>query len=615
MINSVNTIKGGNMMKDEKWTKIYSILSGIVFPLLLLLYSLRHICYGVEWWDTAYNYGNFRFLEQMDSMWMFSTYLANITGSFLTKLPLGDRMLGMNLYTGLLVSILSVAAYFFFVKKVKLPTGIVFAGEVIAIGLCWCPTALLYNYLTYLFLFAGMCCLYLALAEEKPRLLVVAGIFLGINVFVRFPNLAQMAFIVVVWVYALIVKKPVIKVLKETGLCILGYVLGAGSIFLWIGAQYGFSDYVNAVKRLFAMTSYATDYTIYSMVVSQLQNFWQNLLWLGKMLPFAALGILGFMVLPGKLEKLKKAGYLFCILPVFYWLMNQNMFNFKYSTKLSVFQWAVMLLSFMMITGTVLIFSKTEARLKLLCGMSMLVIVVTPLGSNNHLYSSINNLFFAAPAALYALWICLKRLPKEIAVWHGKAKLNMFPVKGMAGMILAMLFIQSLGFGFTYVFSESDGGVNLNTPIKGNPVLSGMYTSADRAAVLEELYGYLEEEKLRDREIILYGNIPALSYYLDMPFAISSWPDLPSYTLEVMKADMQKVEEKMEQGEKPPVVLLEQESGKLISENEEVLFDREEKDEPGRAAWEKVTLLSDFINRYEYEKVFENDKFVLYTAE
>lgn len=602
------------MINDGKWKRVYRIFSALVFPLILFLYSLRHICYGVEWWDTGYNYGNFRFLEQMDSMWMFSTYLANVAGSFLTKLPFGDTMLGMNVYTGLIVSVLSVSAYFFFVKKGKLPAGIVFLGEVIAIGLCWCPTALLYNYLTYLLLFAGMCCLYLALTEEKSWLFTAAGIFLGINVFVRFPNLAQMAFIVTVWVYALITKKPVKKVLKETGLCILGYVLGAGGVFLWICIRYGLADYVNAVQRLFAMTSYATDYTIYSMVVSQLQNFWQNLLWLGKMLPFAALGILGFMVLPGKLEKLKKAGYLLCILPVFYWLMNQNMFNFKYSTKLSVFQWAVMLLSFMMITGVVLFFSKTEARIKLLCGMSMLVIVITPLGSNNHLYSSINNLFFAAPVALYALWLCLRRLPGEIACLHGKIRLSMFPVKGMAGMILAMLLVQSVGFGFGYVFSESNGGEDLHTPVKGNPVLSGMYTSADRAAVLEELYTCLEEEQLRDRKIILYGNIPALSYYLDMPFAISPWPDLPSYTYEVMETDMRKAEEVMGQGEKAPVVLLERESESLIAQIKDGLPKKEES-LPYEEVDKKMILLSDFMERYGYEKIFENDKFVLYAAE
>ncbi len=585
-----------NMINSGRLKKAYQILTNIVFPLLLILYSLRHICYGVEWTDTGYNYGNFRFLEHMDSMWMFSTYLANVIGRLFMNLPFGNTMLGMNVYTGLIVSLLAVWGYFFFTKKVKLPSFLVFIGEVIAIGLCWCPTSLLYNYLTYLFLFAAMICLYLALTEERAYLYIIAGILLGINIFVRFSNMAQMAFILVVWAYAIILKKPVKKVLKETGLCILGYVLGAGGVLLWIGIQYGLSDYVNAVTRLFEMTSSATDYTITSMVIYQLVNFWQNFIWLGKLLFFVLLGIAGFMVLPGRLVKLKKIGYILCVLPVFYWLMNQNMFNLKYSTKLSVFQWAVMLLSFTMITGVIFIFSKAKPEHKLLCGMSMLVIVITPLGSNNHLYSSINNLFFAAPVAIFALWTCLKRLPEKLEYAKGRIKLYLFPLKAMACMIIAMLIVQSIGFGFGYVFSESDGGENLHTSIMGNPVLKGMYTSPDRAEVLEELYTYVKDEKLSQREIILYGNIPALSYYLDMPFAISAWPDLASYTHEVMAVDMEKIESKILRGEEAPLILLEYSS-------EERLFLETDN---------KQTLLVDFINKYDYQKVFENEKFVLY---
>ena len=32
-------------------------------------------------------------------MWYFATWTANVTGSLLGKLPFGDRMIAMNLYT------------------------------------------------------------------------------------------------------------------------------------------------------------------------------------------------------------------------------------------------------------------------------------------------------------------------------------------------------------------------------------------------------------------------------------------------------------------------------------------------------------------------------------
>lgn len=81
---------------------------------VLFLYPLRHIWIGLDLWDTGYNYANFQYmgLEHMDSMWLFSTYLATAVGHLLSFLPGAKTLLGMNLYTGLFVSLLAEMGYF-----------------------------------------------------------------------------------------------------------------------------------------------------------------------------------------------------------------------------------------------------------------------------------------------------------------------------------------------------------------------------------------------------------------------------------------------------------------------------------------------------------------------
>ena len=71
-----------------------------------------HIMIGMDLWDIGYNYANFRYmgLEHMDSMWLFSTYLSTATGHALSLLPWGNTLLGMNLYTGVFISILACVA-------------------------------------------------------------------------------------------------------------------------------------------------------------------------------------------------------------------------------------------------------------------------------------------------------------------------------------------------------------------------------------------------------------------------------------------------------------------------------------------------------------------------
>ena len=591
--------------------KLYNICERIIFPIILLLYPLRHIHVGAEWWDTGYNYGNFLFMDRMDPMWVFSTYLGNALGNLFTRLPFGKYMMGLNVYTGLMVSLLAVAGYLFFTRSLRLPAWIAFAGEFIAISLCWCPTALLYNYLTYVLMAAGVMALYTGLYEEKNRYLVLAGICLGINVFVRFPNLAEMALILAVWAYGIIRRRKLAYVVKQTLWCVLGYVSGMGVCLGYLAVRYGLDEYVSAILRLLGMPSEATDYTIYSMVVYQLRNYLQNMIWLCYLVFFVLLGILVFTFWPKKLARLGKAGYVCCVFAGFYFLMMRGMYNMKYSTKESVFQWAVFLLSATIIADVVTIFrKKVENRDKLIAGLGILVILITPLGSNNHLYSSINNLFLVAPFTLYQLYRFLRWLPGQFAFTGtrlvqqlqakgkgqllSKITLSMFPVKAMILGMLFMLVVQSIGFGIGYVFSESNGGENLHTKIENNDILKGMYTSPDRAEVLSGLSLYVQEQELKGQEMILYGQIPALSYYLEMPFAITSWPDLRSYNYTVMESDLEALSHRIEEGAAVPVILLE--AG---------CMDRD------RGEDRKLDLLMDWASRYSYEITFENEKFIM----
>lgn len=582
--------QSGKLQKWHKW------METVIFPLLLLLYPLRHICVGAEWWDTGYNYGNFLYMDHMDPMWVFSTYLGNALGKVFTGLPFGNVMVGMNFYTGLLVSLLALGGFFFFVKKVKMPALIAFAGEMLAISLCWCPTALLYNYLTYTLFGAGVVCLYYGLTENKKQFLIGAGVCLGVNVFVRFPNLAEMGLIAAVWAYAFIQKKTIKETAVWTLWCLLGYIGGIGVCLGYLSLRYGLEEYVNAILRLLGMPSEASDYTLYSMIFYQFQNYRQNLRWLMWLALFAALGMLGFRILRKPAGKAKwlnfilKISYVGCVFCGFYFLMQKNMFNMKYSTKQSVFQWAVFLLTATILAGAVTIFrKKTKPEEKLLCGLGILVILITPLGSNNHLYSSINNLFFVAPFTLWLLVRFLKWLPMEVRTF------SMYPVKAMMLSMLFMLAVQAAGFGFGYVFSESDGGENLHTKIENNDILKGMYTSPDRAALLSEISVYVKENGLEGQEVILYGNIPAMSYYLQMPFAITAWPDLPSYHYQVMEADLDRLRQEIKgQNREVPVMLLE-----ASCEDWEQTNDK------------KLALLGDWIQEFEYQVTFTNEKFIL----
>lgn len=234
-------------MQREKAKKY---INYIVLPIILLLYPLVQCNIGVDVTDTGYSLGSYLFSSaQMGEKWVFfAFYLANVIGSALTRLPWGQTMVGMNVYTGLFVSATAIISYYFLIRKI--PAWVVFMGEFMAISLCWCPTVILYNYLTYFFFTIMVVCLYKGIMEDKKIWLLCAGVVLGLSVMSRFPNITQAALIIAVWYYGWLHKDKISKVLQNTGVCILGFLIGMGAILSVIAIQYGIGSYFGMINSL-----------------------------------------------------------------------------------------------------------------------------------------------------------------------------------------------------------------------------------------------------------------------------------------------------------------------------------------------------------------------------
>ena len=120
--------------KEERLQKYLGYAGEVLFPLILFLLPLLKINQGVDLTDTPYSLGNYRFFTQSEGVWVLSTFLSNVTGFLITRLPMGGTMLGVKLYTGLFISAMGLLGYRFF--KTKMPVWMAFLGEVAAIGFC-----------------------------------------------------------------------------------------------------------------------------------------------------------------------------------------------------------------------------------------------------------------------------------------------------------------------------------------------------------------------------------------------------------------------------------------------------------------------------------------------
>lgn len=635
-------------MKKVSWLikSIYfhNYIENGLFIIVLAFYPLMNLNQGLEVADSTYSLGNFQYFDSANGIWMVATYLANVLGHALMGLPNGNTILGMRLYTGVVVSVLAI--FFYLTLRKKMPTVLVFAGEMIALSLCWCPTVSLYNYLTYFLMGIGIWLLYRGcLQAEGSRLrkwyLAAAGICLGANVTVRMPNVVQAAFILVLWYSAFLQKKTWKSVVRDTLHCVAGYLVGFGIPFISICVRYGISAYPAMVQNMFAMTEQAVDYKPSSMVTGILHDYRRGLYWFTfAAVCMAALYIVyGFyriickkrsaehITMPEQVQRgtrEKICTWIFrlmcigvwCVLIRFYW--GRGMFSFAYHNYLSVYWWAVLFVLTGIAGALWLIGSRQVSGEKKVLALSVLLqILLTPLGSNNWLYPIINNLFLAAP---FTLWCCYLWFQKTNAglrdvpdsQQHGKFQRNSihFPWQSLLIIFGFMLCIQSIGFHRYFAFGDGVWGEKRDTVMTGIPKAEGIYTSRDNAECLSALAAFVKENELTGKGVILYGEIPGLSYLLDMPSAISTaWPDLDSNRLSQFEQDMESVEQHIDT--ERPVVIVATGIAAYYSGDEEA-YEWFGVDAKQYGADQKVEILRQFLVEYGYEETFANMRYVVY---
>ena len=526
-------------------------VTNVIFPLLLFLYPFLKIDQGIDLTDSSYGLVNYLFFPNAGQEWTLATWLANALGALLIRLPFGDTLIGIRFYCSLLVCFMALLSYFFL--KGKMPPWIAFLGEAAAVSLCWIPVTSLYNYLTFALFLSGSVCLYRGLVWQRRRTMALAGALLGASVLTRLPNILECGLIVAVFYYGIVKKKPAKEIWKDAGVCVAGFLAVFLAGFLCICLQFGPGAYGAMLGGLSGYQSTDATYSPVSMVTSVLGAYAVSLKWVLLLAVAAGMGSLMFMLMPGRFEKAKMALYL-CMLPVLLRLLwGRGMFNFQYAFYWSVFQWCMVLL-YAAIGLCVLALAnpRTFRRDKLLALIVLLVVLITPIGSNNETYPNMNNLFLVAPVTFwlgYRLFLALG------------TKKGTFAWRAMLAFAAGVFLVQSAGFRVRAVFRDSIPGEKRDSEVTGSPKLAGVKTNEANARALQDVVDYAEENGWEEaaaggRRMITFGDVPGFCWLFSMPSALShDWPDMNTYPADAMEDDLLAI--RSLNGDPPAVIVAE----------------------------------------------------------
>ena len=523
-------------------SRIVIFIKNIIVPFVLLLYPLRMVNQGVDLTDIGYNLYNYRVFEGSKAVWFnVATYLSNVTGMLIQKLPYADSLLGFNIYSSLIVSAISLVIYFS-IRKI-IPFWIVLFGEIVAISLCWCPTVILYNYLTYLFFTLGAIALYYALIKEKKVLFIVAGVLLGINVMVRVPNVVESLLILSVWYYAILKNKKTRQVVIETLLCLSGFIIGIIVGMIPLLFQYGFDGFVNMVNSIGQVGNGAKDYSMFSMITKPIIAYIEQFKWIVCIM-IPAIAACSLQKISPKLKYLWVFIEAVMVVLIFKGFHGRGVYSLDFSSYGPIFNPTLIVLAISIGVYIACMFSKkVDESQKLALFIVLLIILITPIGTNNYNYAIINNLFLVMPVTLFILY--------KFIINKNNLVLIKIPI---AATVFAMS-VLAITFGLKFTFLGNNIGTTRDGMVENIPCLEGMMTDKLRVSNIEEVYAYLIDNELDGMELITYGNIPAIHYYVDMEaYFRTSWIDLNSYLVDSFDEDYKKVES-MTKDTRPVIIL------------------------------------------------------------
>ena len=554
----------------------------VLFAAILFLLPFVHISYGVGLTDIGYNLANYENFPHINATWMNSTWLSLAFGKVLTFLPFGHTMLGISIICTIVFSTV-VVLFFFWLKKYFNETAVFFA-ELLAVLLSWCPKVIIYHYSGYFLFSAAAVLLCLGLEKEKNLYVALSGAVLGISVLARFPNIVQASLGAVIILYWIITKK---NSLKQIGIM-------AGSFLVVFGAQVGAFEliggkgtYLSMINGLSQISDVNEGYSPLSMLYLPYTEYKGRALYFGAIVIGTALCVGLFYLFKSKILKrlvllcdaLGVAGILLLMFLRWEFITDYNSLTCMYRP-------AIVFLMLSLSWFAITVFNKKETLLyRLLAAACAIIILITPIGSNNGLYTAVNNLFLVAPVLFGILY-------KKIDF----SKAKTVPQISVAVVVL-LLLIQGTGMHFTYKFQDSPCKKdNYETVSFGR--LKGMKCASYLRPDLEELYSFLNMDGFVGGEAIIYGYIPGIAYDMSLSNGISHiWPDLDSYPA----ADLEKELSGLSLETKKPIALYQ--TGSLN-------FDTLEVEEN-----EKSGLLSSYLNDNGYTVVFQNDSFTVAVAE
>lgn len=454
-----------------------------------------------------------------------------------------------------------------------------------------------HNHITAFLAVLSMYLLFIGLTKQKSWAIVLSGFIIAINVFSRIPNITLFVFILAIPFVGYLNNQPFSKSIRPLLQFLLGSAIGFVAIYLVLSSLNQLEIMKNALFSLVDLgKTEGSTHNVSDMLIMYIHNYLNLIIKSIEVIALIVL-ILGSMLFVKASKFIKYIIYGLGFISVILF--------FKVSDIYTIYA-----MSFIGTLG-VLVIKQKSYEIKLIAFLALLMLLFLPLGSGGGISSSGYMCIWLATPLFFHLLTQFENFNINYKTNHETVKIVI-----SANMLRNTVIVLVLSYFIAKAYNVSneayfDEGSRFNkTFVINNKLANGIYTTQQRAEIINDLLVNLDEYVEPDDYLFAYDNIPMVHFLTETkPYMYNPWVwiyDGHSFEKNIARAEKEIgvlpiiVQQKFD-----TVGSFSQPITNYMSESQDtsVFFDKR-----------RVVAMNAFIKRNNYEIVWSNPYFNIYKS-
>jgi hypothetical protein len=594
----------------NSFLSFFDKISTRTFFLLVFLFQVSLIFQGLDLSDEGFlsTFYSHIFSDPSSVSYCFMFWLTGIIGGAWTKLfsPLG--LLGIRL-GGAVVNTITVILTYHLLKNYLKPAYLKLGLILVVLSLNNDIKVLNYNTLSSLFYIIIISLLFNGLIKGQVGKIFLSGFFVGLNIFVRTPNILGLGLVLGIIYYYHLTGWSLVSILKQIFIFSLGCLAAVGCIIFVMRLMGHLPVFLDSMKLLFALEKGIKKPEIQGGygIIRLLDLFRSNIVVALKYTLIPAIivfvGLFSYNKIGNqtKLAKFVFSGIVLSgLIVVLVFIIDHQIDHFS----MLFFTNGLILL-----TAACMFYASAENEIKLLFFFGCFFLLSYPLGSSDGVFTAGRYcLWIALPITIDYLFkirstnltIAISRDKKEYAIklWVSARQLTV-----TKWLLTGTLAFAGFYYVYYYPFFDRKNRVQMRYSLTSNK-LKGIYTTKGRADVFNELLAESAKYMKANDYVIAYDNI-AMFYYATGTIPLLTNPLPAVYSTDLFKSDLNSIYERSKI--LPPVIMQKIATvGPASKWPEELLPGDYAKTERNL---DRNIILDSFLTKNNYKEVWSNKAF------